>query len=293
MNWWKDLKGKVILKEPLERHTSFKIGGPARFFISPADMDDLRSLIISAKTHKIPVFIIGAGSNILAADKGVKGIALKLHLPFFKKLSQRNNYLEAGSGATLKELMQAALERSLSGLEFLAGIPGTVGGALAMNAGAWGRDIGRLVEKVSVMDYNGRIKVLKKKDIKFWYRRSNLAKYIILGAYIKLVKGDKRQISDNIKRYLINRRNTQGACLPNAGCVFKNPPGESAGRLIDLSGLKGKRIGGAIVSERHANFILNRGNARASDVLRLMSLIKKRVRDRFKIALEPEIKIWR
>lgn len=295
MNWWRNLKGKISFDEPLKKHTTFKIGGPAKFFVSPADTPDLKLLVTLAKIHKIPVFVLGAGSNILAADRGIKGIALKLNSPFFTKVSNPNksNYLEAGSGLALRDLIQEAKERYLSGIEFLAGIPGTVGGALAMNAGAWGRNIGDLVEKVSIMDYNGRIKVLKKKDMKFGYRKSNLAKYIILGACLKLGKRDKGQICANIKRYLMKRRHTQSARLPNAGCVFKNPPGGGAGRLIDLAGLKGKRSGRAIVSARHANFILNQGSARASDVLKLMSLIKRKVRERFNINLEPEIKIWR
>lgn len=295
MNWWRNLKGKISFEEPLKKHTTFKIGGPARFFVSPVDTPDLKSLVTLAKTEKIPVFVIGAGSNILAADRGIKGIAVKLNSPFFKKVSGPNkgNYLEAASGLAIADLIQGAKEKSLSGLEFLSGIPGTLGGALAMNAGAWGKDIARLVEKVSVMDYNGKVKVLKKKDIKFGYRKSSLAKYIILGASLKLAKRDKSQISANIKRYLSKRRDAQGVGLPNAGCVFKNPPGIGAGRLIDLAGLKGKSCGRAVVSARHANFILNQGGARASDVLKLMSLVKRRVRQRFNINLEPEIKIWR
>jgi UDP-N-acetylmuramate dehydrogenase len=286
------IKGKVRLKELLHRHTTFKIGGPARFFIEPEDSADLKLLLASVKKYKIPILVIGRGSNILVNDKGVKGIVLQLNSKFFRKISIKHSSLEAGSGVTLRQLIQAAQERSLAGVEFLAGIPGTVGGALAMNAGTADRNIGDLVQKVTVMDYNGNIKILSKKDMRFEYRKSNLRKFIILSACIKLAKKNKKEIKDTINKYLNYRRNTQDTYLPNAGCIFKNPPGESAGRLIDLCALKGKRIGGASVSLRHANFILNRGHASSRDILKLMELIKKRVKQEFNVNLEPEIKIW-
>jgi UDP-N-acetylmuramate dehydrogenase len=218
---------------------------------------------------------------------------LHLNQPVFKSISYRGNAIEAGSGLMLGQLILAAKNRGLSGLEFLAGIPGTLGGALVMNAGAWGRSISEIVEKVRVMDYNGTIKILERKEIKFAYRRSSLARYIILSARLKLAKKSKKEIAESIKQFLQCRRNTQDVSSPNAGCVFKNPAGKSAGKLIDLCGLKGKRIGGACVSQRHANFILNKGNAGSGDVLKLMSLIRKRVKAQFKVNLEPEIKIWR
>lgn len=292
MSWPRNLKAKIRLEEPLKKHTTFKIGGPARFFIEPHDIADLKLLITSAKKYKIPILVIGSGSNILISDKGVAGMVLKLNSSSFRRVFIKCNCLEAGSGATLRQLIQVASERALSGAQFLAGIPGTVGGALAMNAGAWGKNIGDLVQKATVMDYNGNIKILSKKDIKFGYRKSSLSKFIILSACIKLAKKNKKEIKDNINKYLEYRRNTQDASLPNAGCIFKNPPGKSAGRLIDLCGLKGKRIGNASVSVRHANFILNQGNAKASDILKLMRLIKTEVKRKFTITLEPEIRIW-
>lgn len=292
MSWRRNLKGKIRLEEPLKKHTTFKIGGPARFFIEPHDIADLKLLITAAKKYKIAILVIGSGSNILINDKGVAGMVLKLNSASFRRIFIKRNCLEAGSGATLRQLIQVAAERALSGAQFLAGIPGTVGGALAMNAGAWGKNIGDLVQKATVMDYNGNIKVLSKKDMRFEYRKSSLSKFIILSACIKLAKKNKKEIKDNINKYLKYRRNTQAASLPNAGCIFKNPPGKSAGRLIDLCGLKGKRIGNASVSVRHANFILNRDNASSSDVLKLMELIKKKVKDKFNITLEPEIRIW-
>jgi len=187
-------------------------------------------------------------------------------------------------------------------MEFLAGIPATLGGALVMNAGISEKtknqkpkikSIGDLVEAVTVMDYNGNIKTLDREEIKFGYRTSSLSKYIILSAIIKLTKGNIREIEDKIKVYLGYRRVAQDLPFANAGCIFKNPKRYQAGRLIDACGLKGKRIGDACVSNKHANFILNLGRARFSDVLRLMGLIKRRVKNKFNIDLEPEIKIWR
>lgn len=288
------LKGKVIFDEPLKEHTTFKIGGEAQFFIEPCNINDLRLLILLVKRYKMPIFLIGGGSNVLVGVRGLRGIVLHLGSLAFRNIyNNRRNCLKAGSGLTLTHLIRVARERSLSGAEFLAGIPGTVGGALAMNAGAWGKNIGDLVEEVRVMDYNGKQKKLTKKEIKFGYRKSSLAKYIILNATFKMLKKNKEEIKKNIKRYLAYRRNTQDTSLPNAGCIFKNPPRQgAAGKLIDLCGLKGKSVGGACVSGLHANFILNRKQARSGDVLKLMELIKKRVKRKFNIDLEPEIKIW-
>lgn len=292
MKWPKNLKKIIKLNEPLKNKTTFKIGGPAKFFYEPKNLADLKLVILAARKNRIKVFIIAAGSNILISDKGVNGLVLRLNSPFFKKITYNGNYLTVGAGLMLGRLLQAVKEKNLSGLEFLIGIPGTAGGALMMNAGAWGKSIGDLIEDVSVMDYSGKIELLRKKDIKFEYRNSGLEKYIILSVRLKLNKKNKEEIGRNLNRFLKVRRNTQDTAFPSAGCVFKNPLGESAGKLIDLCGLKGRKIGGAIISPKHANFILNRDNAKAQDVLNLMELAGKRVKKKFKINLEPEIKIW-
>lgn len=293
MNWPQDLRKEIKFTEPLKNKTTFKVGGPARFFYAPSDLEDLELLIGAAKKNKIKIFVIGAGSNILVSDNGVDGLVLQLSGPDFKKISWRENRLIVGAGLMLGRAVEAAKLNSLSGLEFLIGIPGTVGGALIMNAGAWGRSIGELIENVDVMDFKGNIKILKKRDIKFGYRRSSLGKYIILSARFRLDKKNKSRILQDLNKYLQARRKSQDTAFPNAGCVFKNPSSESAGKLIDLCGLKGKKIGGAFISRKHANFILNKENARAHDVFNLMKLMKSAVRDKFKVNLEPEIKIWR
>ena len=291
MNWQKDLK--VKLDEPLKGKTSFKIGGSSKYYCEPKDIKELKSLVLLAKKNKVPFFVLGAGSNLLIADKALKALVIRLNAPSFKKISFNRSRVYAGSGLMLGLLVRNAAKKSLEGVEFLAGIPGTVGGALAMNAGAWGKDIGALVEEVQVMDHNGKIKALGKNKINFSYRNSDLQKFIILGVRLVLFKGQKEEIRKKIKKYLENKSNSQDNSYPNAGCVFRNPDGDSAGRLIDLCGLKGKRIGGACVSQKHANFILNKDGACAKDVLRLMALIRKKVSDRFNVNLKPELKIWK
>lgn len=293
MNWPKNLKKEIKLGVPLKNKTTLKVGGPAKFFYAPRDLQDLKLLIGAAKKNKIKIFVIGAGSNILVSDNGVDGLVLQLNAPYFKKISLKGNRLIVGAGLMLGRVVEAAKLNSLSGIEFLVGIPGTVGGALMMNAGAWGRSIGELIENVAVIDFRGKVKLLKKKDIRFGYRSCSLGKYIILSARLRLDKENKGKIVQNLNKYLQARGSRQDTTFPNAGCVFKNPSRESAGKLIELCGLKGKKIGGAFISRKHANFILNKENARAQDVLNLMKLIKAAVRDKFKVNLGPEIKIWR
>lgn len=293
MLWPKNLNKEIKTGINLAGLTSFKIGGPAKFFFEPKDLKSLRELLASAGSAGVKVFILGAGSNILVSDSGIDGMVIKLSGRNFKGLDNQGSCITAGSGLKLNRLILFAQAKGLSGLEFLAGIPGTLGGALAGNAGAWGSSIGELVKEVSVLDYNGRPKLLAGRELGFAYRKSNLNKYIILSAKLKLHAAGKDKIAFKIKEYLLRRGKTQGDSLPNAGCVFKNPAEKSAGRLIDACGLKGKRKGGASISKVHANFILNSSKAKSSDVLPLMALMRRKVRERFKIDLQPEIKIWR
>ena len=292
MNWWKNLKGKIKRREALSNHTSFGIGGRADFFIEPEDSEDLRLLLKLAGKNKLKLLFIGSGSNILAKDTDIKKIVVHLNSGNFTKVKFENNYCEAGSGVTLLQLIRQVSSRGLGGLEFLAGIPGTVGGAVIMNAGAWGKEIADSLVDISVMDYNGNVRVLVRNKIKFAYRSSGLDKYIILGVRFKLNKATPDQIKNRIDKYLKDRRKNQGFAFPNAGCIFKNSRNNTAGKLIDLCGLKGSKAGGAVISEKHANFILNINKAKASDVLKLMKLVKIKVKRNFKINLEPEIKIW-
>jgi UDP-N-acetylmuramate dehydrogenase len=277
----------------LKDKNTFKIGGKAKYFSQPENLDELQHLMVVARKRRIPIRLLGAGSNVLIDDSGVSALVTKLDAPSFKEISVKGDCIYAGSGASLGELVKFAAKRGLSGLEFLAGIPGTLGGALVMNAGAWGQNIAKSVEEVVVLDYNGDVRLLKKKDLRFAYRKSNLDKFIILSAFLKVTKKNKSTINKSIKKYLENRRKSQDNSSPNAGCIFKNPSKDAAGRLIDLCNLKGKRIGGAVISEKHANFILNKGGAKASDVLRLIALARKEVKRKFNVILEPELKIWK
>ncbi|MFH1198634.1 MAG: UDP-N-acetylmuramate dehydrogenase [Candidatus Omnitrophota bacterium] len=290
-NWWQNLRGRAWLDEPLKNRTTFKIGGRARFFVEPKDSEDLK-LLLSAVKGAMPVLVLGAGSNILIHDKGVDAVVVRLSSDFFKSVAIKGDLVSARAGASLGSLIQATALEGLSGFEFLAGIPGTLGGALVMNAGAWGRCIYEIVEKATVMDYDGKVKVLEKNKINFSYRHSDLEKYIILDVDLRLVRKEKNEIVRKVNEYLLTRKKTQDASYPNAGCVFKNPDQGSAGKLIDLCGLKGAKFGGALISRKHANFILNKKNAKCDDVLKLMDLVKREVKNRFRVNLEPEIKIW-
>lgn len=292
MNWLKGFQGKIRVKEPLKKHTTFKIGGGADYFLQPKDCSDLQFVLRQAKKRKIPLAVIGAGSNILAADKALRLAVISLSSAYFKNIRAEKNRIFASSGVSLAALLKEARRRSLGGVEFLSGIPGTVGGALAMNAGAWGRSIGDLVEEVRVMDYNGLVSFLKKADCKFGYRCGIDGRYIILGAKLRLKKMSKRKIEELSGEFVLKRKASQDQSLPNAGCIFKNPPGSSAGRLIDACGLKGRTLGKALISRRHANFFLARKGAKAEDILGLMRLARDEVKKKFNIALEPEIKIW-
>ncbi|MDD4908096.1 MAG: UDP-N-acetylmuramate dehydrogenase [Candidatus Omnitrophica bacterium] len=293
MNWLKQLRGRIRRNEPLSRHTTFGIGARASFFIEPEDASDLIGLISALKREKLPIRLIGSGSNLLVKDKKLDCAVIKLSSPFFRKIRSEGNILEAGGGAALPALLKYASVHGLAGLEFLAGIPGTVGAGLVMNAGIPGEEIGGVVLDAEVMDHRGRIRRLEKNDMGLAYRKSGLDKYIVISARFKLKPDKKPAIQKRINGLLKKRLDTQDHSCRSAGCAFKNPAGASAGKLIDACGLKGARIGGAYVSDKHANFIINKGDARAADVLELMKLIQKKVKNKFKIELEPEIKIWR
>lgn len=278
-----------------------------RFWFEPQNLADLRTAILRVRKKKIPLRVIGAGSNILVDDRGLKGIIVKLSAPYFKRItmdspanrvikrSRRNGagvkqwIIRVGGGVNLIKLLKFAQAHALRGLELLAGIPGTLGGALVMNA----QNIGQRVLDVTVMDRQGKVNILKARDIQFGYRSSNLNRYIVLSARLKLIKQNKATINRKIKQYLDYRSKTQDLSNPSCGCFFKNPDSKSAAYFIERCGLKGKRIGDAAVSSKHANFIINKGKASFRDVLRLMGYVTRRVKKRFKQNLQPEIRIWK
>ncbi|MFH1407321.1 MAG: UDP-N-acetylmuramate dehydrogenase [Candidatus Omnitrophota bacterium] len=278
-------------EEPLSAHTTFKIGGIAKYWIEPDTLNGLKKAVIFAKEKALPVLVIGSGSNMLVSDEGFAGVVIKLCKPDFCYLKFEGTHAVCASGLKLSELCAGAASSYLGGLETLYGIPGTVGGALAGNAGAGEKSICELIEEAQVMDTDGNIKTLEKKQINFGYRYSSLSDYIILSAKFKLQNAPRQEIEDKMKEALGSKKKTQELSLPSAGCVFKNPNGHSAGALIDACGLKGKRVGDAAVSGKHANFIVNLGKATFSDVEALIKELKAEVKNKKGILLEEEIKI--
>ncbi|MFC1592459.1 UDP-N-acetylmuramate dehydrogenase [Candidatus Omnitrophota bacterium] len=299
------MKGKLKRNEQLARHTSFRVGGTAQYWAEPRDISDLEKLVVYARDRRIPLRVIGAGSNILVDHRGVRGIVVKLNSPCFRKInyafwdssvSTHNKgyrFFAVGAGISLARLIRFVYDSGFSGCELLAGIPGTLGGALVMNSG-W---IGRSVVDVLVMDKQGRIKTLNNKKIRFAYRSSGLKNFIILSANLKLIKKNKSIVRKRIKQYLNYRRQTQDLTRPSAGCIFKNPAAgkarRSAAYFIEQCGLKGSCIGDAVVSSKHANFIVNTGKATYSDIRKLITYVAGNVKKKFKISLQPEIEIWK
>ena len=297
------VSGEIKFNEFLSKHTSFRIGGPADVWICPEDISDIKNILMFCNNHSLPVTTLGGGTNVLISDKGIRGVVLNLQHGL-RNISIEREYVICGAGALLSKLLKRAAKEALRGLEFTAGIPGTVGGAVSMNAGTKKIrnpkseirniehvSIGNLVESVKVIDMNGNVSELRKDDLHFEYRKSNLSGYIILEVKLKLKRGNEKEINDCISMFLEHKKSTQVLDIPSAGCIFKNPDGHSASMLIDDAGLGGLAVGDAQVSMKHANFILNNYNASAQDVLELIRKIKKQVFKKTGIKLEEEIKI--
>ncbi|MDD4879211.1 MAG: UDP-N-acetylmuramate dehydrogenase [Candidatus Omnitrophica bacterium] len=273
------------------RHTTFKIGGPADIFVCPEDVDDLLNILRYAELHKMDHFIIGGGSKLLVGDKGIRGFVISLVAPAFSGIEFEGDTAAAGCGIKVHELIKKAAEKDLGGLEFLAGIPGTLGGALTMNAGWPSRAIGDLVEEITALKGLEKVKI-GKDGLKFSYRSSSLGGLVLVSARLKLEKKAKDKIEAEMKKNLEKKRKTQELGYPSVGSIFLNPSGSSpAWELIDKCGLRGKSAGGAAVSEKHANFIINRGNASASDVRKLIDEIQKIVFKEHQIMLKLETKL--
>ena len=276
--------------EPLAKHTHFGIGGETTAYVEVSTIDDLTTLAHFHREWKVPVAIIGKGSNLLVSDKGFNGISGRL-IGELANLDIEGNIVTVGAGQSLPRLSKMMSKTGLSGVEFALGIPGSVGGALIMNAGAWGSSFGDVVTDVTVMKNTGEIIKLTQDEAQFEYRHSGLEAYFcVISATLKLQPGDVDAITTHMNTLFKQKIETQPFVEENAGCMFKNPPGDSAGRLIDISGLKGHRIGGAEVSTVHGNFILNLDNATANDVLDLVAYIQKHVQEKTGISLQTEVK---
>jgi UDP-N-acetylmuramate dehydrogenase len=291
------VSGKIRFMERLSMHTSFRIGGPADIWIEPADVNELRKILAFAKDRRMKVSVIGRGTNILARDEGFRGIVIHLGSPEFKRLTVKGARLKVGAGFSLPQLVSLCCDRGLAGLESLVGIPGTVGGAIFMNAGGASnpifRNFGDFITSVKAMDYSGRILRLAKSDLEFGYRKSNLARWIIVEVELLLRMESGASLSSRASKFLKMKKAKQVLDSLSAGCVFKNPKDSqfTSGQMIDSLGLKGKSIGGAEVSKRHANFIVNRKGATCADVMGLIRLIRKRVEDNYKVKLELEVSV--
>lgn len=286
------IQGRVRYSEPLQNHTTWQIGGPADVLVEPASREDLAAVLAFVQREALPLAVIGNGSNLLVSDSGFRGVVIKIG-EALGRVNLDGERIFAEAGAKLGRVTAVAQAAGLGGLEFAVGIPATLGGAVVMNAGANGAAMADVVERVTVVDYGGNERVLQHAEIGFGYRRSRLQelKAIAVEIVLRLTPDDPREIRRRSEEYLRRRRMTQPLEYPSAGSVFKNPPGDAAGRLIELAGAKGLRIGDAMVSERHANFIVNLGNARARDVLALIGRVREMVREKFGVMLELEVKV--
>ena len=278
--------------EPLAPHTWMKVGGPAQYFIQPRNQDELVGVLKACDEHKIPVHVLGGGSNLLVRDEGVSGVVLRVMGEPFNKVEVQGAVIRSGAGALLSTLISHAVNAGLTGLDNLVGIPGTVGGALRGNSGGRSGDIGQYVESVTVVTMSGDVSTHTKDELVFDYRHSNLDGLLILEATFRLQPENPDEITKHMRKLWITKKATQPYSHQSAGCVFKNPRGMSAGLLIDQAGLRGTRIGNAEISDRHANFIVTYPGATSNDVQRLIDLAHSRVAEQFGVDLEREIEIW-
>lgn len=286
-------KGEYRLHEPMKYHTTWKIGGPADVVVFPRDIDDICCLVRLCIENNVPWYVVGIGSNLLVLDGGIRGVVIKIQETLNKCVWTQHG-VEAEAGVFLPRLAKEAARRGLSGLEWSSGIPASVGGAIAMNAGVGNNNLGCLVKKVEVVDGTGKVRWIEEKDLSFGYRRSIFLQeknWIVTKAILSLFPGDKEKSENQIKEYLSKRRSSQPVEYPSAGSVFKNPAHDFAGRMIESVGGKGLRCGDAEVSLKHANFIVNRGEASAKDVLTIVDELSNRVREKFNTQLEMEIRI--
>lgn len=292
MSIFSGLENIVSENCPLREYTWYGLGGNADYLIRPQSIEQLQEILRRCHENNLPLRVLGFGSNLLVSDDGVRGAVIRLENEAFCQSSFEQTTLTAGAGANLNKLVLESVRKGLSGLEALTGIPGSVGGAVRMNAGGRFGDIGSVVRSVTVMDRTGQVFEKTKPELVFDYRSVNITARVILAATIELTESDPEMLLQHVKEVWIYKKNSQPLDMRNAGCIFKNPRGLSAGALIDRAGLKGTRIGRAVVSDKHANFIVTEKGCKSADVRQLMELIREKVREKFDVDLEPEIEIW-
>jgi UDP-N-acetylmuramate dehydrogenase len=292
MNIFSGLEEIVETDYPLAKRTWYGLGGAADYFIRPKTVKQLKEVVRRCNENNIRIYVMGFGSNLLISDEGLRAAVIKLESDQFAQIEFKGQEITAWAGAELSKLVLTCVEKGLSGIEALTGIPGSIGGAVKMNAGGNFGDFGATVETVTLMDNQGNVFDKSKPELVFDYRRTNITAKFILNARLKLNPADSDQIMRTVKEIWIYKKNNQPLNTKNSGCIFKNPRGVSAGALIDRAGLKGLQIGGAVVSEKHANFIIAEKGCTSRDVMRLIEAIKHRVKEQFDTELELEIEIW-
>ena len=284
-------KEQVLFEEPMKSHTTFRIGGPAEVFIMPKSVKQVQMAVKICQEEQIPYFILGNGSNLLVSDRGYRGVIIQMDRNM-GEIQVEGTEIQAAAGALLSSIAVAARRESLTGFEFAGGIPGTLGGAVVMNAGAYGGEMKDVLKEVTVMDGDGKIFTLPASELEMGYRTSIIktAGYLVLSARITLSRGKEEDIKARTRELSEMRTQKQPLDYPSAGSTFKRPEGYFAGKLIMDSGLRGYQVGGAQVSEKHCGFVINAGNATAEDVCRLMADVQRIVREKFGVTLEPEVK---
>lgn len=284
-------KANIFIDEEMKNHVHFKVGGPADILLLPESKEQVIRTIEICNSNNIPFYVVGNGSNLLVRDGGIKGVVLKLKN--CNNINVYGNIVEAECGAMLKDVSNSALKASLTGLEFACGIPGTVGGAVFMNAGAYNGEISQVIESAEVIDNEGNIMILSKEELDLGYRTSAVMKknYIVLSAKFKLEDGNVDSIKNVVEDLTKKREDKQPLEYPSAGSTFKRPEGYFAGKLIQDAGLKGYKMGGAAVSEKHSGFVINKSNATATDILNLIKHIQNEVKEQFGVELHTEVRI--
>lgn len=282
---------RIYKDEPMKKHTTFRVGGNADYFVLPKTIDEVKALVLLCKEENMPYYILGNGSNLLVGDKGYRGVIIQIYKEM-NDIEINDNIIKAQAGALLSRIGNKALEAGLTGFEFASGIPGTIGGAVVMNAGAYGGEMKDILLDVTVLTPEGTVMTLKNEELELGYRTSIIAKkgYIVLEANIALKQGEKEVIKARMDELRVQRTTKQPLEYPSAGSTFKRPEGYFAGKLIQDSGLRGFQVGGAQVSEKHCGFVINKDNATAADVLELMRQVSEIVQEKFGVILEPEVK---
>jgi len=290
------IQGEIRFDEPMSAHTSLKIGGPVDIMVFPEDPVSLKNILVAAQKENIPLFIFGAGTNLLASDGQIEGIAVSMKefrsIEYTKETNEEKAVLSVGAGTPLVTLINFACEGGYSGIEGLIGIPGYLGGAVFMNAGSFGTEIKDVIVSIAVMNMRGEISVLGRDKLEFSYRQLALPEgSLILSANIVLKKDSPADVGARTREFINIKKNVQPLGVHSAGCVFKNPEEDAAGKLIDAAGCKGMKVGGIEVSQLHANYFVNKNGGTCADFLQLMKIVKEKVMKRSGIELEPEIKI--